>query len=1091
MQSFCGWRVVLLAVVLAASGVRGQTNIWTGSGNASSDGNWSLGRAPIAGDDILLDGTSTGAMTWNAAATNTVASWTQTEAYTGTVTFQTVYGDSGFTNFTIAGNTVVEGGTWTHANNTTVETNRLHITVEGDFTLGAGATLLADGLGYNQEEGPGAGIRIGSPHQGTGAGHGGNGRANGPNSAWGYAYGDYAAPVHLGSGGGRQFGNAAKGGGAIRLRVGGNARIDGTLSANAGPRGTSGGGGAGGSVWIELTGGGTFDGGGILSARGTFEGGTTTAGGSGGRIAVTGFDTSAFSGEWRAFGGTQGGSAGTVYRANAAGTLRELIIDNNEQYTYAVTPFGQDVDTIDNLTALVVTNRGRFAIESGKTLTLGAAPILGATPDARGEIVYRGGTVDFLSSTSDVVIPEHFNLCVDTNLVLNSLVVPTNTALVHTENEWETVYGEGDIFRVDLELLESSGTALEVQPGGRVDATGYGYGRGRGPGAGGKVGTSAGGGAHGGDGGWDADVEGGTAYGSAMSPITLGSGGNDGTGSGAKGGGAVRIASHGGIVLNGPVTVNGGARGTNGGGGAGGSIWLAFPNGGTLAGGGDITANATPDGQRGGGAGGRIAITGYTDVSGHTGVIQAYGGATRRGAAGTIYRASYDGYERVLRVDNNGEFSAEITPGWAEGEGPALTSLVIANAGRFGVAPGQTLALDGVDLVGGGAVRGELVYRGGSIDIFSPTHAVTVPTNMIYGVDTNLTLYALTIPTNAVLTHSAQRTGTTHHFSAVVELLRADGVALDVQAGGMIDAIGRGFSYHTQSGTGPGAGEEGGNRAGGAGHGGRGGLHPHATEPREGGPAYGLIFAPQTVGSTGGRVHGSGANGGGVIEIDAAGDIVIDGDILAHAGPRGTSGSGGSGGSIWLRLAGGSLSGAGWIGADGTPDVASSHGGGGAGGRIAITGYDTMTAFSGTLAARGGPGQTYGAGGTIYREALADGAGQGVVLIDFDGRNTASYVPLPTSLVDATDDVEEATFSLAGGAWLHVQTNITAHALIMADASALELNGWKLTVRELTVDGEPFKVGTYEAADDERFYDAVGGGSIDVLGYPGTLFLLR
>jgi len=41
--------------------------------------------------------------------------------------------------------------------------------------------------------------------------------------------------------------------------------------------------------------------------------------------------------------------------------VRDLQIDNNGQYTPAVTPLGSNVVSITNLTALRITNRGRFA----------------------------------------------------------------------------------------------------------------------------------------------------------------------------------------------------------------------------------------------------------------------------------------------------------------------------------------------------------------------------------------------------------------------------------------------------------------------------------------------------------------------------------------------------------------------------------------------------------------------------------------------------------------------------------------------------------------------------------------------------------
>ena len=69
-------------------------NTWiaTADGLASVGSNWSAGVAPTASDNVLFDGRfSTANCDWDAAATATVASWTQTEGYPGTVTFDTTY----------------------------------------------------------------------------------------------------------------------------------------------------------------------------------------------------------------------------------------------------------------------------------------------------------------------------------------------------------------------------------------------------------------------------------------------------------------------------------------------------------------------------------------------------------------------------------------------------------------------------------------------------------------------------------------------------------------------------------------------------------------------------------------------------------------------------------------------------------------------------------------------------------------------------------------------------------------------------------------------------------------------------------------
>jgi len=91
-------------------------NTWTGGGVnslASNPTNWSLGHAPQTTDVIILDATTNKPMTWDAAAVRTIGGWDQGAAYTGVVTFATVFGTNGFTNLTIAGSVALNGGTWT------------------------------------------------------------------------------------------------------------------------------------------------------------------------------------------------------------------------------------------------------------------------------------------------------------------------------------------------------------------------------------------------------------------------------------------------------------------------------------------------------------------------------------------------------------------------------------------------------------------------------------------------------------------------------------------------------------------------------------------------------------------------------------------------------------------------------------------------------------------------------------------------------------------------------------------------------------------------------------------------------------------
>jgi hypothetical protein len=152
---------------------------------------------------------------------------------------------------------------------------------------------------------------------------------------------------------------------------------------------------------------------------------------------------------------------------------------------------------------------------------------------------------------------------------------------------------------------------------------------------------------------------------------------------------------------------------------------------------------------------------------------------------------------------------------------------------------------------------------------------------------------------------------------------------LIVQAGGGVNAYGRGFAYGTGYGKGT-------SNAGG-GHGGKGGDGGVA-----GGSPYGVTNAPRHPGSGGSRYQNSlqyitANNGGGLIWFEVTGDAIIDGTLNAN-GAFGASpanyGAGGAGGGIFMLC--NTLTGAssGKMLADGGTGGTSAGAGGG--GRISV-----------------------------------------------------------------------------------------------------------------------------------------------------------
>ena len=142
-------------------------NVWIArdAGNASNGSNWSLGRAPVATDHILLGAWSTRTLTWDAAATNEVASWTQNSDFNAQVIFNTTYEgadvDAGFNLLKVAGDVTLEGGYWVHPNQGDLRTvdaqnerYRIAVSVGGDMTIGSGATISGQARGrYSYADG--------------------------------------------------------------------------------------------------------------------------------------------------------------------------------------------------------------------------------------------------------------------------------------------------------------------------------------------------------------------------------------------------------------------------------------------------------------------------------------------------------------------------------------------------------------------------------------------------------------------------------------------------------------------------------------------------------------------------------------------------------------------------------------------------------------------------------------------------------------------------------------------------------------------------------------------------------------------------
>jgi len=672
----------------------GVTRLWTGLGGdglASNPDNWDGAEIPDADDYILLD-SSPSNMTWNAGVNglpDTVARWTQTEHYTGTVSLKgtlTVDGQMTINNGTlqtekdaVSGINVDDRLTIGPVATVIVRRSSTTVTDAWGTPVGAGQTitagsavidglLSADGQGFNVEQGPAFGNinRAGS--------HGGEG-ANNPLST----YGSVTHPTALGSGGRSGGDNTATGGGAIVLAITGNLTVNGMIGADASHTGQSRR-GAGGSITITAA---TLSGSGTIRANG----GVGYRGGGGGRVALMlteGTDFGAV--ESQAFGGCEGGvhnangAAGTVYLKHAGDTgLGRLIVDNNGSTTFGAGPTPTSINAYTRLSAggdvvhdfaeVIIRNHGNLGIRDIDLLDVGAVTITANDPDQA-----------FLSigSTNGVVFPNPFTLGAGYSLCLDVPVeapgatwtIPDGAVLSHSWN------CDAQTYRLVLTLDN-----LTVSEGAAIDVRAKGYGK-DGPGAG----DSNRGASHGGGGGHASTSSIPPTYGSILNPETLGSNTDAGH---HQGGGAVILTVHSALWVDGVIDAssNDGSRL-----GSGGSVNITA---GTLGGDGMIRANSGTGFRAGGG--GRVAVALTTGEGFGQVAMEAIGGvgtadSSANSAAGTVYRrvAGQSVGHGDVRVDNagitvSGNATTALPAFSASDEDLANTHWTARNQGKVGL----------------------------------------------------------------------------------------------------------------------------------------------------------------------------------------------------------------------------------------------------------------------------------------------------------------------------------------------------------------------------------------------------------------------
>ena len=640
-------------------------NTWiaTSDGLASEGSNWSAGVAPTASDNILFDGRfSTANCEWDSAATATVASWTQTNGYTGTVTVDTVFPDKGaFTVLTVTGDMTLSDGTITHkAHNATNKEDfyRLRIDIGGDLSVASAAKIHATGKGAY------------GAHSGTGA------CAYGGSYDGGRSWGSLTEPYGVGSSPSADGTYNAPAGGAIWIEVSGDTTLDGSIRADSVSawgqwNGYS---GSGGAVYLKTA---TLSGSGKISADCT---NTSTSSnhqtGAGGRVSVllTNGEITAFSdANLSALGGISSyshvGSVGTVLvrtpqKPNGVLYLRDR---TNKYGMYSYRPKPNQLTRIPSgqtwtLDEIIFGANAILQVPTGTTLDLrGGLESISSTGNTLDEtgLIVDGGTLLLPSAETHTIsgkwIFEPKDFALDGNLVVtNGAGVGTLLLYSTTSNEVRTCG-----LSVSGNMHVASGAYLRAVRGGYI-ATGA---------------ATVGGGSTSCHGGQCGKSTGNAAYDSFFHPRHPGTFGTD-VGRVNVGGGAIRLSVGGTLTLDGvavatPVIAD--ARS-----GSPGSIDITAAR---LEGAGRIEANGnsrnySDDDSGNASGGGRVAVrltgTGETFSDDWVSKINAKGyytskfAAERSSSAGSIYLQTGDQAEGagtiIIRNTGNAANSVAFTP---------------------------------------------------------------------------------------------------------------------------------------------------------------------------------------------------------------------------------------------------------------------------------------------------------------------------------------------------------------------------------------------------------------------------------------------
>lgn len=455
----------------------------------------------------------------------------------------------------------------------------------------------------------------------------------------------------------------------------------------------------------------------------------------------------------------------------------------------------------------------------------------------------------------------------------------------------------------------------------------------------------------------------------------------------------MRVSASGAVTIDGTITANGGIGTENySGGGSGGGVFITCSS---ISGRGAILAeggNGSGVSSGGSGGGGRIAVV-YDpaaqaamppceirfSVLPGTNRTNKSGGSTNMGDIGTVYLSDTQFLAMAISRGLNGQLAGltrltlgalTVSNAWIRFPESGLRldvtgrTLVIGPNARLDIG-GDTQTVNAAQYYLGPGITycagptGPSVRLGGDLVVTNEARlflhgAATNAANPV-GADIQVAGSVIAAPSSGIHVVS-------HPFNGGYPRLRVG--RLVVTPGGAMLASGRGYAaVDSVPANGPG---RGGLPGGGGGHGGVGGK-------TNGGVVYGSATIPDTPGSAGSRgtVVGyvaGGPNGGGLLRVEAADAVVVDGLVAADGGSSIVTNVGaGSGGGIYIRCRSFSGGPDGRLSARGGSATGGNAGGGG-GGRIAVWRFAPLDTFAGTISVDAGAGVSPPAGtGSVMR----------------------------------------------------------------------------------------------------------------------------